>query len=187
MNHTLIIVKPHAVVRGLTGEFIARFEKMNLNIKAIKHVSEPASFWDSFYPSDESWFKNVGTKTIENNKKNGVNVIEKLGTDDPIKIGKMVKRWLVEHMASNLSIAVCLEGNEALTKVRTACGSTLPNVAQPGTIRFEYSSDSPTLANEELRPVYNLIHASDPEEVRGNQMAVEYELEMFFPELDNKS
>ena len=95
----------------------------------------------------------------------------------------MVKEWLVENMSSAESIAVVLSGNEALQKVRAACGKTLPNIAAPGTIRFDYSTDSPTLANDEKRPVFNLIHASDPEEEREGRAAVDYEIELFFPEL----
>ena len=69
-------------------------------------------------------------------------------------------------MSSGSAVAAVLSGNEAAKKVRLACGATLPNVAAPGTLRFDYSTDSPALANEEKRPVYNLIHASDPTEKR---------------------
>jgi len=93
----------------------------------------------------------------------------------------MVKDWLVDHTSNGTGVAAVLEGNEALVKVRTACGKTLPNVATPGTIRFDFSSDSPSLANEEKRPVFNLIHASDPEESRDGKRAAEYEINLFFP------
>ncbi len=183
MNQTLIIVKPHAVQRGLTGEFLARFERMGLKIKAIQVVNKPADFWRSFYPSEESWYQNAGSKTLENCERNGIDVKERLGTNEASAIGRMVKEWLVDNMSSAESVAVVLAGNEALQKVRIACGKTLPNIAVPGTIRFDYSTDSPTLANDEKRPVYNLIHASDPEEEREGITAVDYEIKMFFPEL----
>jgi len=156
---------------------------MGLQIAAIKVVKEGPEFWHRFYPSDEGWYSNAGSKTLKNCTERGIDVQERLGTVDPIEIGKMVKQWLVDHMSSGSSIAVVLEGNEALTKVRTACGSTLPNAAAPGTIRFEFSTDSPPLANEEKRPVYNLVHASDPTEERDSEQASVYEIEMFFPEL----
>jgi nucleoside-diphosphate kinase len=38
MDRTLILVKPDAFLRGLTGEVIARFERKGLNIIALKHM-----------------------------------------------------------------------------------------------------------------------------------------------------
>ena len=36
MDKTLILVKPDAFARGLTGEIIARFERKGLRIAALK-------------------------------------------------------------------------------------------------------------------------------------------------------
>jgi nucleoside-diphosphate kinase len=38
MDRTLILVKPDAFARGLTGEIIARFERKDLRIVALKHM-----------------------------------------------------------------------------------------------------------------------------------------------------
>jgi nucleoside-diphosphate kinase len=38
MERTLILVKPDAFSRGLTGEIIARFERKGLTILALKHL-----------------------------------------------------------------------------------------------------------------------------------------------------
>ncbi len=38
MDRTLILVKPDAFERGLTGEIIARFERKGLRIVALKHM-----------------------------------------------------------------------------------------------------------------------------------------------------
>ena len=37
MDRTLILVKPDAFARGLTGEIIARFERKGLRIVALEH------------------------------------------------------------------------------------------------------------------------------------------------------
>src|SRR5436305_12261237 len=37
MDRTLILVKPDAFARGLTGEIIARFERKGLTIAALRH------------------------------------------------------------------------------------------------------------------------------------------------------
>ena len=39
MERTLILVKPDAFARGLTGEIIARFENKDLRIVALKHMT----------------------------------------------------------------------------------------------------------------------------------------------------
>src|ERR687886_170975 len=39
MDRTLILVKPDAFKRGLTGEIISRFERKGLTIVALKHMT----------------------------------------------------------------------------------------------------------------------------------------------------
>ena len=183
MEKTLLIVKPHAVERGLVGTFLARFERMGIRIIAIKAISGDQSLWERFYPNEQSWLENVGSKTAEDCKMRGIDLKARLGTDDVHEIGLSVKRWLVDHMSSGPVIAVVLSGNDAQSKVRTAAGATLPNKAAPGTIRFDFSTDSPSLANDEKRPVFNLVHASDPSEKRGELLAAAYEIGLLFPEI----
>ena len=38
MQRTLILIKPDAFARGLTGEIVARFERKGLKIAAMKHM-----------------------------------------------------------------------------------------------------------------------------------------------------
>jgi nucleoside-diphosphate kinase len=39
MDQTLILVKPDAFARGLTGEILARFEREGLRVVALKHMT----------------------------------------------------------------------------------------------------------------------------------------------------
>ena len=39
MERTLILVKPDAFARGLTGEIVARFERKGLRIAALRHMT----------------------------------------------------------------------------------------------------------------------------------------------------
>ena len=39
MSRTLILVKPDAFARGLTGEILARFERKGLRIAAMRHLT----------------------------------------------------------------------------------------------------------------------------------------------------
>src|SRR3954468_10859965 len=49
MEKTLILVKPDAFARGLTGEIIARFERKGLSILALKHMTTPRELAETHY------------------------------------------------------------------------------------------------------------------------------------------
>jgi nucleoside-diphosphate kinase len=49
MDRTLILVKPDAFARGLTGEIIARFERKGLRIAALKHMQMDRSLAEQHY------------------------------------------------------------------------------------------------------------------------------------------
>src|SRR3954454_13591737 len=49
MDRTLILVKPDAFERGLTGELIARFERKGLRIAALKHMQMERELAEQHY------------------------------------------------------------------------------------------------------------------------------------------
>jgi nucleoside-diphosphate kinase len=49
MEQTLILVKPDAFARGLTGEIIARFERKGLRIVALKHMTTARDLAETHY------------------------------------------------------------------------------------------------------------------------------------------
>jgi nucleoside-diphosphate kinase len=49
MDRTLILVKPDAFERGLTGEVIARFERKGLRIVAMKHMTVDRELAEQHY------------------------------------------------------------------------------------------------------------------------------------------
>jgi nucleoside-diphosphate kinase len=49
MDRTLILVKPDAFERGLTGEIIARFERKGLRIVAMKHMTVEQDLAEEHY------------------------------------------------------------------------------------------------------------------------------------------
>jgi nucleoside-diphosphate kinase len=49
MDRTLILVKPDAFGRGLTGEIIARFERKGLAIVAMKHMTVTRELAEQHY------------------------------------------------------------------------------------------------------------------------------------------
>ncbi len=53
MDRTLILVKPDAFARGLTGEIIARFERKGLTIVALQHMTMPEDMAKEHYAEHE--------------------------------------------------------------------------------------------------------------------------------------
>jgi nucleoside-diphosphate kinase len=53
MDRTLILVKPDAFARNLTGEIIARFERKGLRIAALKHMTLDAGTARRHYAEHE--------------------------------------------------------------------------------------------------------------------------------------
>lgn len=167
MERTFVMVKPDGVQRGLVGEIIARYERAGLTLVGLKMVHPTKEMVEKHYPSTEEWFKTAGEKTLNSYREFGLDPREHLGTDSAVEIGKIVKKWLIQFISSSPVVCMVWEGNHAIENVRRIVGNTLPIKALPGTIRGDFSCDSPDLANAKHRPVRNLVHASgDPEEAR---------------------
>ena len=89
------------------------------------------------------------------------------GTTDAAKIGPSVRKWVISYMTSAPLVKMVVQGTHAVDMVRKICGPTMPYQAEMGTIRGDYSNDSPAVANAEKRAVANIIHASEtPEEAK---------------------
>jgi len=161
---TLVLIKPDAIKRGVTGEMISRFEKLGLKIVAAKMVHATRELAEKHYPTDEAWFTKAGKNTISDCEKYGVDVEATMGNHDPDKIGRRVWEWNMEFLMSGPVLALVLEGNHAIENVRSLVGTTIPTLASPGTIRGDYSLESAISSNARGRAVYNLVHASGSHE-----------------------
>jgi nucleoside-diphosphate kinase len=176
-ERTLVIVKPDAYTRGLTGAILSRLEQRGLTVEAIRVSRDETEIVGDHYPRSADWLAAVGQKTLDDYTKQGLSARERMGTDDPVEIGRRVRAWLTEFMLSAPVVPMVISGNRAIQTVRKIVGATLPVDAAPGTIRGDFSSDSPDLANAEQRPVRNLVHASgDPDEAAR-------EIKLWFPAL----
>ncbi len=157
----MVIIKPDAVRRGLIGEIISRFERVGLRIVAMKMIRLSKEEAAKFYPSSEEWLRSVGNKSLKSYAELGKDPKADLGTDDPVEIGKIIRGWLADYLSMGPIVVMVLEGNRAVEVVRKIVGATTPYSSPPGTIRGDYSVDSPELANLEKRALFNLVHASD--------------------------
>ncbi|MBU5687901.1 MAG: nucleoside-diphosphate kinase [Candidatus Woesearchaeota archaeon] len=176
IERTFVMIKPDAVQRGLIGEIIQRFERAGLKIIAMKMVLATKQQVEDFYPKDKEWFETVGTKTTKAYQEAGLDVKKTFGTTDLEKIGRIIKGWLIDFITSGPVVAMVIEGNHAITKVRNIVGYTDPLSASPGTIRGDLTSDSIALGNIMARAAVNLIHASS------NPKDAEHEIKVWFKE-----
>jgi len=168
---TLVLIKPDGVKRGLVGEIVRRIEQRGLKIIAIKMTNATREQIDGHYPKDQKWISRLGEKSLGTYAKYGIDPIEKVGTIDANEIGKMVRGWIVDFMVSGPIVKIAVQGVHAIDMVRKLCGNTLPNLAEMGTIRGDYSVDSPALANSDGRAVHNIIHASETPEEAAHELA----------------
>jgi nucleoside-diphosphate kinase len=170
-ERTLVLLKPDAVARGLSGEIIQRFERAGLKIVALKMLHPTAEVAAGHYSGPDDWIRGMGQKTLDSFKEFGMDVREVLGTEDPFEIGTMVRGWLVTYVSSGPVVAMVLQGVHAITAVRRMIGFTIPARAEPGTIRADYSIDSNTVSSLEKRSTKNLIHASGNAEEAAQEIA----------------
>jgi nucleoside-diphosphate kinase len=137
MERTLILLKPDAVKRAITGEVISRFEKAGIKIVGIKMVSPDESHYHHHYET-----------------------ISKLIS----RRGEEVYRKNADFMLSGPVIAIVLEGIGVVATVRKMVGETDPGAAQPGTIRGDYTHMSMEHAKSNNLGLPNIVHASGNKE-----------------------
>jgi nucleoside-diphosphate kinase len=138
MERTLIVFKPDAVMRGVVGEILARFERVGLKIVAAKMVRPDYEHYHGHY-------QDIGTLKD--------------------RAGEKIFETTVQGMLEGPVIAMVLEGIEAASLVRKMVGATEPKSAAPGTIRGDYTHISYAHSNAQETTIPNVIHASaDPEE-----------------------
>ncbi len=172
-ERTFCMVKPDGVMRGVIGDVIHRFEKVGLKIVAVKMLTPTEELVRQHYPmSDDAWVERLGDKAISGFETLDCTVEEVLGTNDKKKLGTDVTEALVQYMTSGPVVAMVIEGMQAIDMVRKLCGHTLPFKADVGTIRGDYSVDSPSVANAEQRSIHNIVHASENAGEATNEIAL---------------
>jgi len=164
-EQTLLIIKPDGVQKGLIGDIISRIDRCGLKIIALQMFVATKDQVDNHYPKDIKWIKRLGTKTLSTYEKYNLDPVKELGSDKEEELGQMVRGWLIDYMTSSPLVKMVIKGAHAIDMVRKMAGDTLPINADAGTIRGDYSVDSPVIANREKRAVMNIVHASEtPEE-----------------------
>ena len=175
-EQSLVVLKPDAVARGLSGAIITRFERVGLKLVAAKLMRVSPELANKHYPASRTEFiEGMGNKTKENYVELGLDLAKDFGAQaDAHSIGLTIREWLVTMITSGPVFAMVWEGPHAVDLIRKMVGHTLPLKSAPGTIRGDYSFDSSALANFGKRPIKNLVHAS------GNKPEAEFEVPLWF-------
>ncbi len=142
IERTLVLLKPDAVARGLSGQVLARFEAALLKIIAAKMV------WMDSGLARQHYF------------------------DLEDRFGPEIYASMSAFMQTGPVIALVLEGVDAIACVRKLVGSTYPDQAPPGTIRGDFAHQSKAYANARGIAVANLVHASGNREEASREIDV---------------
>jgi len=135
-QRSLILLKPDALHRGITGEIITRFERVGAAI--------------------------VGMKLLVSEKDTAMRHYTE---DVAIRRGQKVRDLMIEMLTSDPIVALVLEGVDMVEVARKMVGATEPKSAAPGTIRGDFSHVSFGQADAKEKGIFNLVHASgSPEE-----------------------
>lgn len=133
MEKTLVVFKPDAVMRGIVGEIMTRFERAGFKIVGMKMLN----------PDYEHYFGHYeGIGTLKTRK------------------GSEIFESQLAAMQVGPVIAMVLQGVEAVEFVRKMVGDTQPKTAAPGTIRGDYAHVTYGQASAAGLGVANLVHAS---------------------------
>lgn len=144
MDRTLVVFKPDAVMRGIVGEVLSRFERVGLKIVGAKMLQPD---YDHLYEHYE------GIGTLKTRK------------------GEKIFEDQLYVMQEGPIIAMVLEGVDAVDLVRKMVGPTEPKAAQPGTIRGDYAHVSYGQASAAERGIGNIIHASADQDEAKKEIA----------------
>lgn len=144
MERTLIVFKPDAVMRGIVGEILTRFERAG--------------------------YKIIGAKMLQPDQDHYYEHYEGIGTLKTRK-GDKIFDYQLKSMLEGPVIAMVLEGVDAVETVRKMVGSTEPKSALPGTIRGDYAHVSFGQADSAGKSVSNIIHASAESDEAAKEIA----------------
>lgn len=171
VERTFSMIKPDGTQRGIVGEIISRIEKRGLKIVALKMVKPTIEHITNHYPKDDKWVARLGEKGFTVFAELGLDPKDVMGTDDKFEAGKQVREWLVKYMTEAPVVAMVIEGVHAIDMMRKIAGSTLPSKAEIGTIRGDFSTDSPIAANINKRAIKNVIHISENKEEADHEIS----------------
>lgn len=174
---SVVLIKPDGVKRALVGEIIGRFERVGLQIVAMKMIWVGKDHVKKHYPTNrKDWIKFIGERALDTYKEYGRDPGEDIENLDPMEIGKTMVGYLIDYLSEGPVVAMLIKGENAITTIRKHVGHTFGDKAVPGTIRGDYVNDRGYMGFVNKKAGQNLIHAS------GNKEEAEFERKLWFKE-----
>jgi len=173
VERTLVILKPDAVQRAITGEIVTRFEHAGLKIVGMKMMIPEMELLRQHYPDDMAPI--VGSKTKTDWDNYGIEYSETVE-----EIGEMIVKATREFMKSSPVIAMVLEAAHAVEIVRKMVGNTGPKDSPPGTIRGDYAHLSLGRASIAKKGAANIVHASGTVDEANKEIAMWFDKRELF-------
>ena len=172
-QRTFCMIKPDGVARGLIGDIIGRIERAGLKVVAMRMLQADKDMAYRHYPmTDKAWVERLGVKALSAFDSLEVTPLEVFGTNDTKVLGQLIADGLVGYLTSGPVVCMVIEGVQAIEMVRKLAGNTLTFKADVGTIRGDYSVDSPSIAISEGRPIHNLVHSSENQSEANNEITL---------------
>ncbi|MFF4810959.1 nucleoside-diphosphate kinase [Micromonospora chersina] len=139
---TVVLIKPDALLRGLMGRIIQRFEEAGLKIVNLTmRVMDDELIRLHYHDLEE-------------------------------RAGSAVYRAVASNMKLGPTVALLVEAVDAVANVRRLIGSTYPNEAAPGTIRGDFAHHSRAYTHAQSRAVSNLVHGSADEDDAARELQI---------------
>ena len=150
---TLLIFKPDS--NGLEEIILKKIiEETGVVVIEDKMIEAPMKSINEHYLGGSQSTQYYGEKYIEHHPEITKNYYQMQ------KYGEIVVTGLCNYLGNKILRMIILGGEDAVAKVKAKVGSTEPISSAKGTIRNEFSQDSYKVADEEGRPVNNLVHIS---------------------------
>lgn len=131
-----------------------RFERKGLKIAAMKILVPSLELVGKHYSNDETYLTEIGSKTKAFAKERG----EKIPEGTP---GQRIRQYNIDYLTCGPVLAMVLEGPNVIEAVSKIIGRSNPILADVGTIRVDFTTDSYFLADLQGRTTRTMIHASD--------------------------
>jgi nucleoside-diphosphate kinase len=148
-------IKPDGMKAGLTDKIRAMLiaeGKLSV-VMEVELLITPAQA-AQHYDKNDQWCQRVGAKRHDIlSRRGGV-------SKTPTELGREILASVRETITTAPVHAFILSGENANVELRKIVGDTDPAFAKTGSVRA-LSSDSFKVAEEEMRPVRNIIHASE--------------------------
>ena len=167
---TLIILKGDTIQRCLMGEIIGRFERIGLKLVACKFLIPEKKLINSHYLCDKDFCQKVGEKALKKFAEKNMKLPKEGMTAK--EYGEHTLQLIGNYFTSGPIMPMIWEGPHAVQLVRKLIGSTEPLSSDVGTIRGDYVLDSFEMADEQMRSIFNLVHASSCNEDAEKEIAV---------------